>query len=293
MKSEHRHELKTNELAQWLNNFPQWCKDNMNTIIAILSVIAVICIFWSWRYYSKNVVQVSHQVEFTNLIGNILNTREQVVSEQMSGTGMDKSYVLITQASDLGSFAENKASGNMAALAFIKQADAIRAEVHYSLKTISDAYLNERIEQAKAAYNKALGTSMSDKTVKALASYGLGLCAEELGNIDEAKEIYNAVLENKEFQGTVAIDKIKRRLNTMEDYTQEIVFKPAPPQPIPDPNSVLDPIMNMLNNDSNQLADVNLPLDINISDMNSTGDVIDSVLPIESDIPIEVNDSIE
>ncbi len=28
MKSDHRHELKTNELAEWLSNLPQWAKKN-------------------------------------------------------------------------------------------------------------------------------------------------------------------------------------------------------------------------------------------------------------------------
>ena len=33
MKSDHRHELKTNELAEWLGNLPQWTKENLVTII--------------------------------------------------------------------------------------------------------------------------------------------------------------------------------------------------------------------------------------------------------------------
>ena len=33
MKSERRHELQTNELADWISNFPQWFQDNLATVI--------------------------------------------------------------------------------------------------------------------------------------------------------------------------------------------------------------------------------------------------------------------
>ena len=37
MKSDHRHELKTNELAEWLGNLPEWTKENFVTIIIALA----------------------------------------------------------------------------------------------------------------------------------------------------------------------------------------------------------------------------------------------------------------
>ena len=41
MKSSHRHELKTNELAEWLSNLPQWAKENRITIIGALVLIVI------------------------------------------------------------------------------------------------------------------------------------------------------------------------------------------------------------------------------------------------------------
>jgi len=43
MKAEHRHELKTNELAEWIANLPQWARDNGRMVI-YLSVVAVLVI---------------------------------------------------------------------------------------------------------------------------------------------------------------------------------------------------------------------------------------------------------
>ena len=61
MKSEHRHELKTNELAEWLNNFPQWAKQNYRTIIYVTVVVVAIIAAYFWKNYQKNVVAVRKQ----------------------------------------------------------------------------------------------------------------------------------------------------------------------------------------------------------------------------------------
>ena len=39
MKSEHRHELKTNELAEWISNFPSWTKENAKVLIPTIVVL--------------------------------------------------------------------------------------------------------------------------------------------------------------------------------------------------------------------------------------------------------------
>ena len=62
MKSEHRHELKTNELAEWLSNFPEWLKENSKTIIGITALVVIVVGFYGWRRYDKNVLQVREQI---------------------------------------------------------------------------------------------------------------------------------------------------------------------------------------------------------------------------------------
>ena len=53
MKSDHRHDLKTNELAEWLINFPQWTKDNLITIICVLGLIVAAAGVCFWKFYGK------------------------------------------------------------------------------------------------------------------------------------------------------------------------------------------------------------------------------------------------
>ena len=71
MKSEHRHELKTNELAEWLGNLPQWTKENLTTILVVVAIVVAAVTFFFWRSYNKNVVQVREHIEFSNLLNQL------------------------------------------------------------------------------------------------------------------------------------------------------------------------------------------------------------------------------
>src|SRR4030042_3312975 len=104
MKSEHRHELKTNELAEWLSNFPEWVKENSKSIIAITALIVVVIGFYLWRRHDRNVVQPREQAEFTSMLGEIPQIEMQIVQKQHQGT--DVSHFLLPQADNLKSFAE-------------------------------------------------------------------------------------------------------------------------------------------------------------------------------------------
>ena len=51
MDTEHRHELKTNELADWLANLPQWAKENTGTIAYVAIVIIIVAVVAYMKYY--------------------------------------------------------------------------------------------------------------------------------------------------------------------------------------------------------------------------------------------------
>jgi hypothetical protein len=117
----------------------------------------------------------------------------------------------------------------MAALALIKRAEALRMELHYRPGAVTQQELTTQISQAEAAYTEAIRKSSADQSLIATAELGLGLCAEELGNFDKAKQIYQDIVANKNLKGVVALASAEYRLKTMDDYRQKIVFKPAPP----------------------------------------------------------------
>jgi len=269
MKAEHRHELKTNELAEWLSNLPQWTKENLTTIIIILAVIVAALAFYVRYRYSKSLV-ADEQFEFTNLLNQLSASKMQVLSAQAEGR--DLSFILLQPANSLGTFAQNAKNDRMAALALIKQAEALRTELHYRPGTISNEDLTSQINQAKAAYTEAIQTRLqgtSNPSLTAAAEFGLGLCEEELGNFEKAQQIYQIIAENPDFEGTVAVTQAKHRLETMADYKQKVIFKPAP---APTAASLLqsqtmgastEPTIQIKPVDTNLPAEVILPIDVN------------------------------
>jgi len=223
MKSKHRHELKTNELAEWINNFPQWAKENLIMIICV-SIVAILAIgVYIWKRYEKNVISVQKQLNFTNLIVLLPQRKMQILQAQTQG--LDTSYNLLEVADRLQNSAQNTKNDRMAALAFIKEGDVLRMELHYRFGTVSKQDSANQIEKARSCYAEAITMASGSPSLMARAKFGLGLCEEELGNFVEARQIYSDIAANSDFEATTAAAAAKRRLDTMTGYQQKVVFK--------------------------------------------------------------------
>lgn len=238
MKSEHRHELKTNELAEWLANLPEWTKEHLVAIISVSALIIAIAGVYMWMGYNKNVVHVRERIEFTRLLNQISVAKMQI--RQAQEEQRDLSFTLLQPAKALEAFAQNTTNDRMAALALIKEAQALRAELLYG--TAEEQYFKEQINKAKAGYAEALEKSRGNPALAAAAEFGLGLCAEELGNFEEARQTYQDIVSNSDYEGTVTVAQAKRRLEIMDDYKEEIAFKP---NPNPQPASASQPAINV------------------------------------------------
>ncbi len=287
MKSEHRHELKTNELAEWLGNLPQWTKENLTTIIVISAVIVAAAAIYV-RYSYRKSAAAQEQLEFANLLNQLSASKAQVLNAQAQGK--DLSFILLQPANSLGNFAQNTNNDRMAALALIKQAEALRTELHYRPGTVSKQDLTAQINQAKAAYTEAIQTHLkgtSNPSLTAAAEFGLGLCEEELGNFEKAQQIYQIITANPDFEGTVANAAAKHRLETMADYKQKVIFKPAPPVATK-PTIQIRPVDANLPSTSsllpNQTIGVATKPKIQIKP-------VDTNLPAEANLPVNVNQS--
>ena len=117
MKSEHRHELKTNELAEWLSNLPQWARQNLRMIIYVSVVAVLLIVSVVFRWYRKNVESVNAQIELTGFITQLARDKIQILQNQ--ARGFDSSYSLINLAESLQGFAQKARDDGMAALALI------------------------------------------------------------------------------------------------------------------------------------------------------------------------------
>lgn len=246
MKAEHRHELKTNELAEWIANFPQWAMENLKTIIYVAIVIVVAAGLGFLKWYYKDAESARKQFEFTSLMGQTWNGKPQILQARIKG--VDLAYALLTTAGSLETAAQTEENNQMAALAFIKQAEALRAELYYRATTADEKDIKTQTDKAIAAYNKAIEKSGSNSTLTAMARVGLGLCEENLGNIDKARQIYREITENPRFSATTAAKQAKHRLIILAGYQPNIVFAqpkmptaveikvPEPQPPMPESN---------------------------------------------------------
>lgn len=223
MKSEHRHELKTNELAQWIADFPQWAKKNMRMITYVSVATIVVIAYYAWYNYQENVVLAREQERLTGLLSKLAQSKQKVLEVQSQG--QDYSFILNQIANELDDFAQKAENEQAAALALTKKAEALRIELHYRLVPADRQNAAEQINRAKSDYSRAIEMAHANPPLKAIATYGLGLCEEELGNFDQARQIYQQITEDTAFQGTVAAVLSENRLKVMEDYREKVVFK--------------------------------------------------------------------
>jgi tetratricopeptide (TPR) repeat protein len=230
MRAEHRHELKTNELAEWLGNLPIWAKQNLRMIIYASAVVVIVAASYLYHRYQKTVVAGREQTAMTGLLAYQLPEQKRQIANTQA-QGMDVSYMLLQMANDLDGIAGNTKEDAVAAMVLIKEAEILRTELQFRPGTVSQQDLTNQINQAKENYTKALDTYLKrspNRSLEALANLGLGLCEEELGDFDQARKIYNEVAANAAFEGTTAAAAAKQRLTSMDFFKQKLVLKPAP-----------------------------------------------------------------
>ena len=251
MKAEHRHELKTNELAKWMADFPNWFKQNSKTII-YLTVLAIVVIgVGVFKWYGKNVEAADKRIKFTRTVSSLANIKSNVAMSQ----GSDSSPILIQPGEDVLAMAQNADSDTIAALAYIKHAEILRAELHFRYGVSDPATFNAQIERAKASYLNALEKANGDPSLTSLAQFGLGLCAEDLKDFAEAKKIYSELASNMDLEGTIAVEQAKLRLLIMDDYKEAIAFRPAP---VEETEDIFQPEIELMPGDVDAAADNNL-----------------------------------
>ena len=262
MKADHRHELKTNELAEWIANLPQWAKENRTMIIGVATAIAVVAGIYFWQFYRKR-GSAQGQLRLTGLSSQL--TLGKIQTLQAQSEGRDLSFILLQPAENLKVFAQQTNNDQMAALALIKRAEALRSELHYRLAPVSEQDLITQINQAKASYAEAIARlvpstvegASANPSLRATAQFGLGLCEEELGNFEQARQIYQDVAANPDFEGTSAKASAKWRLDSMADYEQKVVFKPAPK---PQAATIVQPPVQITPAEANLPPEANLPI---------------------------------
>jgi hypothetical protein len=228
MKSERRHELATNELADWIVNFPQWLKENKTTVIVGTIVVVCLAAYTFFFYNVQGKTGQEQNVRDSMMLEQLNMQKMTVLQGKSEGLGVSDSF--INTAGSLATVASESKNKNFSALAMIKRAEALRSELHYRPTIMAkDAQANQ-LGQAKKLYEDALAKT-DVPTIAAMAEYGTGLCLEDAGEVDGAKAIYQKIADTNQYQSTSFAERAKLRAETCDDYKNNFVFAKAVVQP--------------------------------------------------------------
>lgn len=264
MKSERRHELATNELADWIVNLPTWVKENQTTVIvAVLAVAALIA--YSIFYYSReDKLWNEKNAQTTALLDQVNWQKQTVVQGKTQGLGV--SDLFLNTASSLQTAAGETDNEILSALAMIKRAESLRTELHYRPTVAEPDVRKFQLEQAKKTYEQALEKAKNDAQTAAMAEYGIALSLEDMGDVDGAKKVYEKIINEPKYKGTTYQSRAQVRLEAMADNTGEVelarVQAPEEPQtPVIQPPGQLnlDGAITDTNNITVPKADSNQP----------------------------------
>lgn len=239
MKSEHRHELKTNALAQWISDMPEWSKENRRTII-LVSVLTVVFVGYLFLYgHKKKAINIEEQTELTNLIVKRMSNAK-VQSIQAQSQGFDNALEFMQVSDALYKFSKKTKNDDRSALALIKAAELLRTELHYRLDPPPSTDIKIQIDKAVGYYEQAIKKTGKNPGLAAMAKFGLGLCQEELGNFSGAKEIYTEIADSEDFEGTATALEAEFRLAEMDEYKTRVIFKASEIKPVEMPVPQMD-----------------------------------------------------
>ncbi len=223
MKTQRRHELKTNELVEWFTtDLPEFWRRNTRVIIYLAVVAVAVAVAVYYKRYAQRANAEQQRIAASRLVSGLARDKMRVAGAAYEGA--DDSGRLLVAASSLEGVAQASKDDAVAALALIKRAEALRAELHYRAVTLEREVAAGQIAQARGCYERALRRAGANVTLVAMAKFGLGLCAEELGDFDQAEKIYTELAEGPKFEWTVFAVQAKQRLETMADYQEEVFF---------------------------------------------------------------------
>jgi hypothetical protein len=199
MKAEHRHELKTNDLAKSLMTFPDYVRAYGGKAILGLAIIILAVVLIMQRISSSRTQAVQSRDDLAYAINQIQKLTHVSVFPDGRVTvrpaEVDNVRALLQKvrndASDKSVLAAAAVAQGDYAWAMANYPELPAATTQASLRPDRDR--SELLKEAQAAYEEVL-SHYSDQTVSVIAArFGLGALAETHSKWDEAKSQYEAV----------------------------------------------------------------------------------------------------
>jgi len=228
MKSERRHELQTNTLADSLAHLPDFWNKHGTKILMVLVAIALFVVLLRYRISSARQATISAGDELATarqLVGEIgtlyrpdveayATARTQYITDATAAID----HVLAT-ADDPKVIAEaTLARGDLNwVLANQPKLPGATTRESLNLKDDSATYLTK----AEEAYQQILKSYPQQKNTVVAAKFGLAAIAENRANWDEAAKQYDSIVNDKDAV-KVFQDQARARQETLKDIKQPV-----------------------------------------------------------------------
>ncbi|MDB4338899.1 tetratricopeptide repeat protein [Rubripirellula sp.] len=220
MSNERRHELQQNDLAIWLAKINKTLEPYSKQISILVALLIVGFIAYGF------------------LESEELAKRSDATLQLIQATNRSDAEVLSTVSED---YSETKA-GSWARLYQGQQYLSDGLEAIFTDRDNAEALLAEAQETLKSAVASSTETLLVSR-----AHYGLGQAAEALGDIDDAKDHYNNVVELNESDAMV--ERANERISALEQPDTEaflnwfgsddfVGIDPTAPPPLPTGNTL-------------------------------------------------------
>jgi hypothetical protein len=234
MKSEERHKLKSNELADSLKELSEFFNRHSSKLLG--GVIAILILAAAVLWTQKN--EAASQYERIRLLQNLIaqsnqlqyRAAQQARVQPEENTTEEFLYNVEPQASLLAELAQMETGSPVGITALLQQAQNLRSQLLYSDKAMSEQEQLELNRRTEIIYQRVISECPKQAVVAATARFGLALLAEDRGQWDQAKQIYETITDDKEGQlaGTTLPFHAQKRLNLLDGINQPIIFPEAP-----------------------------------------------------------------
>jgi len=241
MRSEERHKLKTNELADSLVGLRDWVKNNASQVVGGIMIIAAVIIAVQWWFNSRAQGVQRHAVNLQQQLLSVERLQSNAASQAQDPDDKENTILLTTgynidaETAAMGQLAKKGNKNGLGATALLAQADAFRSELMFSTEPLDDAAREDILTQASKLYEKAFTEAPNSAYAVGYGHLGLGLVAEDRGDMDAARKQYETILSHKDglLAGTVWPGHARQRLKVLEDIAGELITFPEAPEPEP------------------------------------------------------------
>ncbi len=208
MQSEERHELKQNDLQEFLGNFGEfWKKSGNATMITITLVVVVLA---GYRLYSTH-TSTQHENAWTDL-------------------ALSSSPAAFAELGLNSPFPATRAKANLnAADLYLQESLADTPESETSLGGLTAA---QKLDEAARLYQLVLDEEKAHEAFKVNAALGLAVVAEGKGNFTDAAAQFKAVIERASDTYPAHAAAAQAHLDMITRLENPVALAADPPAPI-------------------------------------------------------------